>query len=92
MTNFSSLEKGCPAGIPFSKCRDYMNQMNQTNQVNQKSHMNQAKKTKRKGKRTRRERKKTRRSKVLPKVPPKGVVIRKKGKLYRSTGRKLIMI
>ena len=92
MTNFGSLEKGCPAGIPFSKCRDYMNQMNQ---MNQKSHMNQksqAKKTKRKGKRTRRERKKTRRSKVLPKVPPKGVVIRKKGKLYRSTGRKLIMI
>ena len=83
MTNFGSLEKGCPAGIPFSKCRDYMNQ---------KSHMNQAKKTKRKGKKTRRERKKTRRSKVLPKVPPKGVVIRKKGKLYRSTGRKLIMI
>ena len=83
MTNFGSLEKGCPSGIPFSKCRDYMNQMNQKSQ---------AKKTKRKGKKTRRERKKTRRSKVIPKVPPKGVVIRKKGKLYRSTGRKLIMI
>ena len=74
MTNFSSLEKGCPAGIPFSKCRGYMNQ---------------ATKTKRKDKRTRRGRKKTRRAKVLPKIPPKGVVIRKKGKLYRSNGRTL---
>jgi len=80
MTNFSSLEKGCPAGIPFSKCRDYMDQMDQKKKT---------KKTKRKGKKTRGGRKKTRRSKVLPKVPPKGVVIRKKGKLYRSNGRTL---
>ena len=85
MTNFSSLEKGCPAGIPFSKCRDYMNQVNQ---VNQKKITK-----KRKVKRTRRDRKKTRRDrKKTHKIPPRGVIIRKKDKLYRSTGRKFIMI
>ena len=75
MKGFHKLEKGCPEGIPFSKCKEYIkNKKNQT----------------KKRKKTRVKKKK--RTKKRQQVPPKGVVIRKKGKLYRSNGRSLKLI
>lgn len=67
-------------GIPFSFMR---------------KQKKRAKKTK-KNKRSRspsRKRKKTRRTKRKPiKVPPRGVIIRKRGKLYKSDGKRLTLI
>tara|TARA_B100001059_G_C17580148_1_gene449440 strand:- start:81 stop:344 length:264 start_codon:yes stop_codon:yes gene_type:complete len=87
MTKFSSLETGCPAGIPFSKCREYMKA--------QKAQKAQGKQTKRR-KNTRRRKntnhKKKKRTLKRNLIPPKGVVIRKKGKLYRSNGRSFKLI
>ena len=77
LENFSSLEEGCPEGIPFSKCKEYIKK--------QRGHL---KKTKRK-KNTNRKKK---RSLKRNRVPPKGVVIRKNDKLYRSDGRTLKLI
>ena len=68
MKNLKRLEKVCPDGIPFSKCKEYLNKKSKT------------KKSKRKRKRSRPNK---------SKVPPKGVVIRKGKKLYKSTGSKL---
>ena len=66
-------------GIPFSFMRK----------------QKRAKKTK-KNKRSRspsRKRRITRRTKRKPiRVPPRGVIIRKKGKLYRSDGKRLTLI
>ena len=76
MKDFHKLEKKCPEGIPFSKCREYMKKKAQT-----KKRKNTKKKKKRKG---------TIRKKQF--IPPKGVVIRKKDKLYRSNGKKLQLI
>ena len=63
-------------GIPFSYVRK------------------QIKKTKKKKKRSRSpSRKRTRRTKRKPiRVPPRGVIIRKKDKLYKSDGRTLKLI
>jgi hypothetical protein len=67
-------------GIPFS----FMRKQNK-----------RAKKTK-KNKKSRspsRKRRRTRRTKRKPiKVPPKGVIIREKGKLYKSDGKRLTLI
>ena len=67
-------------GIPFSFMR---------------KQKKRAKKTK-KNKRSRspsRKRRRTRRTKRKPiKVPPRGVIIRKKGKLYKSDGKRLTLI
>ncbi len=69
-------------GIPFS----FMRKQKQSKP---------SKKTK-KNKRSRspsRKRRRTRRTKRKPiKVPPKGVIIRKKGKLYKSDGKRLTLI
>lgn len=76
MKGFHSLTEGCPAGIPFSKCRGYMKKQRKQKASRKKS---RRKDTKKKNKRT-----------VKRKyIPPKGVVIRKKNKLYRSNGRSL---
>jgi len=72
MKGFNKLEQGCPDGIPFSKCKEYMKKAN---------------KTKRKKKTNRKKR-----SVKRTQVPPKGVVIRKNNKLYRSDGRTLKLI
>lgn len=54
---------------------------------------NRIKKTKKKSRSPSRKRRKTRRTIRKPlKVPPKGVIIRKKDKLYRSNGKKLILL
>ena len=53
----------------------------------------QTKKTKKKSRSQSRKRRRTRRTKRKPiKVPPKGVIIRKKGKLYKSDGKRLTLI
>jgi hypothetical protein len=79
MKGFHSLEKGCPAGIPFSKCREHMK-----NNKKQKKQKASRKKSRRKD--TKKKKKRTIKRKH---IPPKGVVIRKNGKLYRSNGRSL---
>jgi hypothetical protein len=79
MVNLSDFSKFKSDGIPFSFMRK----------------QKRAKKTKTK-KRSRspsRKRRRTRRTKRKPiKVPPKGVIIRKKGKLYKSDGKRLTLI
>lgn len=70
MVNFKKLQKQCPDGIPFSKCKEYLKK--------------QKKKTHKRSKR-----KKQIKKKKTSKIPPKNVIIRKKGKLYKSNGRKL---
>ena len=51
------------------------------------------KKTKKKSRSPSRKRRRTRRTKRKPiKVPPRGVIIRKKGKLYKSDGKRLTLI
>ena len=96
MTKFSSLETGCPAGIPFSKCREYMKtQKAHKAHKAHKAQKAQEKQTKRR-KNTRRRKntnhKKKKRTLKRNLIPPKGVVIRKKGKLYRSNGRSFKLI
>jgi hypothetical protein len=67
-------------GIPFSALRK---------QKQSKS----SKKTKKKSRSPSRKKKKTRRTKRKPiRVPPRGVIIRKKGKLYKSDGKRLTLI
>ena len=52
-----------------------------------------SKKTKKKSRSPSRKRRRTRRTKRKPiKVPPRGVIIRKKGKLYKSDGKRLTLI
>ena len=75
MTNFKKLEKKCPDGIPFSKCKEYLEI--------------QKKKTKKVKKHSPKKKKRSRKKSVKQKIPPKGVIIRKKGILYRSNGRSL---
>jgi len=66
-------------GIPFSFMRKQKNK--------------KAKKTKKRSRSPSRKRKRTRRTKRKPiKVPPRGVIIRKKGKLYKSDGKRLTLI
>ena len=49
------------------------------------------KKTKKKSRSPSRKRRRTRRTKKKPiRIPPKGVIIRKKDKLYRSNGKSLV--
>jgi len=76
MVNIEKLSDKFMREIPFSALRK------------------QTKKTKKKRSRSpSRKRKKTRRTKRKPiKVPPRGVIIRKKGKLYRSDGKRLTLI
>ena len=53
----------------------------------------QIKKTKKKKRSPSRKKKKARKTKRKPiKIPPRGVIIRKRNKLYRSDGKKLILI
>ena len=64
-------------GIPFSALRK----------------QKPSKKTKKHSRSPSRKRKKTRRTKRKPiKVPPRGVIIRKKDKLYKSDGKRLTLI
>lgn len=79
MKGFHRLEQSCPEGIPFSKCKEYM------------KHMKHTKKQTKKKKHTRGKKKKKTKNKKQ-KVPPRGVVIRKGDKLYRSNGKSLIPI
>ena len=52
-----------------------------------------SKKTKKKSRSPSRKRRRTRRTKRKPiRVPPRGVIIRKKGKLYKSDGKRLTLI
>ena len=68
MVNFKKLQKQCPDGIPFSKCKEYL---------------------KKQKKKTHKRSKKKKPIKKTSKIPPKNVIIRKRGKLYKSNGRKL---
>ena len=79
MKGFHKLEKSCPHGIPFSECKRLMK--NKTKRTNKK-----LKKSKRMGKN------KKKRTVKRKYIPPKGVVIRKGDKLYRSNGKRLILI
>jgi hypothetical protein len=66
-------------GIPFSFMRKQKNK--------------KAKKTKKRSRSPSRKKRRTRRTKRKPiRVPPRGVIIRKKGKLYRSDGNRLTLI
>ena len=66
-------------GIPFSV---FMNKKK-----------TKTKKTKKKSRSPSRKRRRTRRTKKKPiRIPPKGVIIRKKDKLYRSNGKSLVAI
>ena len=52
-----------------------------------------SKKTRKRSRSPNRKRKNTRRTKRKPiRVPPKGVIIRKKGNLYKSDGKRLTLI
>lgn len=73
MKGFHKLEKKCPEGIPFSKCKEYLKRNKKTKRRNKKTN------TKRKKKRTFKKKH----------IPPKGVVIRKRNRLYRSNGKSL---
>ena len=65
-------------GIPFSALR---------------KQSKPSKKTKKRSRSPSRKRRRTRRTKRKPiKVPPRGVIIRKKGKLYKSDGKRLTLI
>jgi hypothetical protein len=65
-------------GIPFSAFRDKKKTL---------------KKKKKKSRSPSRKRRRTRRTKRRPmKVPPKGVIIRKRNKLYKSDGKKLTLL
>ena len=76
MTKFKQLEKKCPDGIPFSKCREYLEK--------------QKKKTKRIKRSSSKKRRKYKKKKPLKqRIPPKGVIIRKKDILYKSDGHSL---
>jgi len=67
-------------GIPFSALR-------------KQKQSKPSKKTKKRSRSPSRKRKRTRRTKRKPiKVPPRGVIIRKKGKLYKSDGKRLTLI
>ena len=73
----TSIFKKYTEGIPFSALRK----------------QKRAKKTKKKSRSPSRKRKRSRRTKRKPiRVPPRGVIIRKKGKLYRSDGKRLTLI
>ena len=64
-------------GIPFSALRK----------------QKPSKKTKKRSRSPSRKRRRTRRTKRKPiRVPPRGVIIRKKGKLYKSDGKRLTLI
>lgn len=69
MVNFKKLQKQCPDGIPFSKCKGYL----------------------KKQKKTQKHKKKISR-KFTRKIPPRGVIIRKKNKYYKSDGKSLKLI
>ena len=77
MVNLSRLEKVCPDGIPFSKCKEYLEK--------------QKKRTKKRNikKSSPKKKRRTRSRPYKQKIPPKGVIIRKKGELYRSDGKSL---
>ena len=77
MVNLSRLEKVCPDGIPFSKCKEYLEKQRKKA------------KTKRIKKSSPKKKRRTRSRPYKQKIPPKGVIIRKKGKLYRSDGKSL---
>ena len=77
MTNFKRLEKQCPEGIPFSECRAFLDK--------------KKKKTKKKGSQSpsRKKKRKITKKRPIKRVPPKGVIIRKGGKYYKSNGFRL---
>ena len=75
MKRFHTLEKSCPDGIPFSECKRLMK--------------NKTKKTNKKYKKSKISNKKKKRTVKRKHIPPKGVVIRKNDKLYRSNGKSL---
>lgn len=68
-------------GIPFSFMRKQKNKKAKKTKKNKKSRSPS------------RKRKRSRRTKRKPiRVPPRGVIIRKKGKLYKSDGKRLTLI
>tara|TARA_Y100000817_G_scaffold294078_1_gene267628 strand:+ start:4256 stop:4504 length:249 start_codon:yes stop_codon:yes gene_type:complete len=76
MKKFKQLEKKCPDGIPFSKCKEYLEK--------------QKKKTKRiKHSPSKKREKKPKKKSLKQKIPPKGVIIRKNNILYKSNGKSL---
>ena len=79
MVNIKSLgKKFMKEGIPFSAL---------------KKQSKPSKKTKKRSRSPSRKRRRTRRTKRKPiKVPPKGVIIRKWDKLYKSDGKRLTLI
>ena len=74
MTNFKQLQKSCPDGIPFSKCKEYLK--NKKTKLKKRSI-------------SRKKKKRTRKRPIKQRVPPKGVIIMKKNKLYKSNGKSL---
>jgi hypothetical protein len=77
MVKLSDFVRFKDEGIPFSFMRK----------------QKRPKKTKKNSRSPSRKRKRTRRTKRKPiKVPPRGVIIRKKGKLYKSDGKRLTLI
>ena len=78
MIDIEKLSKEIMREIPFSALR---------------KQTKSSKKTKKRSRSPSRKRRRTRRTKRKPiKVPPKGVIIRKKGKLYKSDGKRLTLI
>ena len=68
MGNFKNLSKSCPEGIPFSMCRELLDRKKKT--IRKKRKTSRSPSRKRRKARTKR-----------PIVPPKGVIIRKNGRL-----------
>jgi len=82
MVNIKKLSNKFMREIPFSALRKQKQKQS-----------NKTKLTKKRSRSPSRKRKNTRRTKRKPiKVPPRGVIIRKKGKLYRSDGKRLTLI
>lgn len=78
MVSIKDIEKKCKSkGIPFSKYKKCIEKKKKS--INKNKSKNKKKKSGRKNK------------KYTPKIfIPKGVIIRKNNKLYKSNGRKLI--
>ena len=79
--------------IDFSKFKDGIPFSAFMNTKKTKTKKTKTKKTKKKSRSPSRKRRRTRRTKKKPiRIPPKGVIIRKKDKLYRSNGKSLVAI
>ena len=72
--------KGCPDGVSFSECKKILEKKKR-----------RTKKPSRSPSRIKNRKSKTTKKSPKKKIPPKGVIIRKNKKLYKSNGKKFIL-